>query len=99
LPDQFGPLGPCGLGQPAEMRCDSAPAVQRSEQAVDSSLQLHRVVARVAGFAQCLIDDGVKRDDAADEFAAFGSGVGQLRVGKGEHAAKPTHDFGRKVCK
>jgi hypothetical protein len=53
----------------------------------------------VAGFPERLINDGVERDDAPDELAALGFRVRQLSLCKSEHAAKSTHDLGRKICK
>ena len=81
------------------MRRNSAPAVQRSEQAVDGCLQLRRVVAHVAGFSEHLINDGVKCDHAPGELAALGFRFGQLRLSQIEQPDKSTHDLGRKSCK
>ena len=40
-----------------------------------------------------------QRDDAPHEVAALDFRVRQLRLCKGEHAAKSTHDLGGKICK
>src|SRR5258708_39143812 len=77
---------------------NSAPTIQRSEQAVDGCLQNRRVVAHVAGFSERLVDDRVERNDALDEIASLGLRIRQLRSRQCQHAAKSTCDLNSQTC-
>ena len=48
---------------------DPPPSIERSEQAVDGSLQCQRVEAHMAGFSEGLVNRRFERDDAAKELA------------------------------
>jgi uncharacterized membrane protein YidH (DUF202 family) len=49
---------------------NSAPPIERSQQAMHGSLQGRRVMAHMAGFPERLVDRRFERDDTADELLA-----------------------------
>ena len=83
--------------QAAQMRRNSAPTIERSEQAVDGGLQCRRVVAQMAGFSERLVDYRFERDDAPDELAPLGLRVRQLRPRQCQRAGKSARDVGRQI--
>jgi hypothetical protein len=74
---------------------NSSPAIQGSDQAVDSGLQRRRVGARVPGFSERLVDHRIERDDTPDELAPLIERVRQLRSRQRQHAGKSLHELGR----
>jgi hypothetical protein len=74
---------------------NSSPAIQGSDQAVDSGLQRRRVGARVLGFSERLVDHRIERDDTPGELAPLIELVRQSRSRQRQHAGESLHELGR----
>ena len=82
-----------------EMVADRAPPDQGGEQAIHGGLQCARAIAQFARFADCFIDGGAERGDAADQFAPNHPDLQQLRTFAHERAGKPVADRRRDAGK